>query len=90
MFPDDTNITNSHKSTARFHGEVNHDLNSFQNWPLANQLSLNVLKTDTRSTVYNAVIKPLFDKCDLVRGNLSKTLTTRLQKLQNRAASIIT
>ena len=45
MFPDDTNITNSHKSTARFHGEVNHDLNSFQNWPLANQLSLNVLKT---------------------------------------------
>ena len=46
MFPDDTNITNSHKSTARFHREVNHDLNSFQNWPLANQLSLNVLKTE--------------------------------------------
>ena len=46
MFPDDTNITNAHKSTARFHGEVNHDLNNFQNWPLANQLSLNLLKTE--------------------------------------------
>ena len=46
MFADDTTITNSHKSTARFHREDNHDLNNFQNWPLANQLSLNVLKTE--------------------------------------------
>ena len=46
MFADDTNITNSHKSTARFHREVNHDLNNLRNWPLANQLSLNVLKTE--------------------------------------------
>ena len=45
-FADDTAITNSHKSTARFHREVNHDLNNLQNWPLANQLSLNVLKTE--------------------------------------------
>ena len=45
-FADDTTITNSHKSTARFHGEVNHDLNNLQNWLLANQLSLNVLKTE--------------------------------------------
>ena len=46
MFVDDTTITNSHKSTAPFHREVNHDLNNFQNWPLANQLILNVLKTE--------------------------------------------
>ena len=46
MFVDDTIITNSHNSTARFHREVNHDLNNFQNWPLANQLSLNVLKRE--------------------------------------------
>ena len=45
MFADDT-ITNSHKSTARFHREVYLDLNNFQNWPLPNQLSLNVLKTE--------------------------------------------
>ena len=46
LFADDTTITNSHKSTARFHREVNHDLNNLRNWPLANQLSLNVLKTE--------------------------------------------
>ena len=40
--------------------------------------------------IYNAVIKPLFDYCDVVWGNLNKTLTARLQKLQNRAARIIT
>ena len=38
MFADDTTITNSHKSTARFHREDNHDLNNLQ--LLANQLSL--------------------------------------------------
>ena len=31
-----------------------------------------------------------FDYCDIVWGNLNKTLTARLQKLQNRAARIIT
>ena len=48
MFEDDTTITctNSHKSTARLHREVNHDLNNLQNWLLANPLSLNVLKTE--------------------------------------------
>ena len=39
---------------------------------------------------FNAVIKPLFDYCDVVWGNLNKTLTARLQKFQNRAARIIT
>ena len=48
MFADDTTITNSHKSTARFHREVNLEMNNLQNWPLADQLSLNVLKTEYR------------------------------------------
>ena len=167
MFADDTTITNSHKSTARLHREVNHDLDNLQNWLLANHLSLNFLKTEymyfatdynlsnlgifaidpwkiaigeqpitrvqsTKSlgvvfdqrlvweehvdslckrvssgldtlkqarqcvpqdrllTIHNAPIKPLFDYCDVVWGNLKKTLTTRLQNLQNRAARIIT
>ena len=167
MFADDTTITNSHKSTARLHREVNHDLDNLQNWLLANQLSLNFLKTeymyfatdynlsnlgifaidpwkiaigeqpitrvqstkslgvvfdqrlvweehvdslckrvssgldalkqarqcvpqDTLLTIHKALIKPLFDYCDVVWGNLKKTLTTRLQNLQNRAARIIT
>ena len=46
MFADDTTITNCDKSTARLHREINHDLNNLQNWLLANQLSLNVLKTE--------------------------------------------
>ena len=36
------------------------------------------------------LIKPLFDYCDVVWGNLNKTLTRRLQKLQNRVTRFIT
>ena len=45
---------------------------------------------NTLITIYSALIKPLFDYCDIVWGNLNKALTARLQKLQNRAARIIT
>ena len=45
---------------------------------------------NTLLTIYNALVKPLFDYCDTVWGNLNKSLTARLQKLQNRAARIIT
>ena len=45
---------------------------------------------ETLITIYNALIKPLFDYCDIVWGNLNSTLSARLQKLQNRAARIIT
>ena len=53
MFADDTTITNSHKSTARFHRGDNHDLNNLQ--LLANQLSLNVLKTEYKYFVSNYI-----------------------------------
>ena len=33
---------------------------------------------DTLLTIYDAVIEPLFDYCDVVWGNLNKTLTARL------------
>ena len=39
--------------------------------------------------IYNALIQPLFDYCDVVWGNINKGLTDRLQKLQNRAARVI-
>ena len=45
---------------------------------------------ETLITIYNALIKPLFDVCDAVWSNLNCTLKARLQKLQNRAARIIT
>ena len=45
---------------------------------------------DTLLTIHNAVIKPLFDYCDVVWGNLNKTLAARLLKLPNRAARFVT
>jgi len=45
---------------------------------------------NTLITIYKSLIEPVFDYCDVVWGNLNRTLTTRLQELQNRAARIIT
>ena len=44
----------------------------------------------TAITIYNSLIQPLFDYCDIVWDNCSITSKTRLQKLQNRAARVIT
>ena len=40
--------------------------------------------------IYSSLILPLFDYCDAVWANLNKGLSSKLQKLQNRAARIIT
>ena len=40
--------------------------------------------------IYNALVQPHFDYCSIVWGNCGKTLSERLQKLQNRAARILT
>ena len=40
--------------------------------------------------VYNAVILPLFDYCDIAWSNLLQQDIDRLQPLQNRSARIIT
>ena len=40
--------------------------------------------------IYSALIQPHFDYCNLVWGNCGKTLSDRLQKLQNRAARVLT
>ena len=40
--------------------------------------------------IYNALVQPHFDYCSIVWGNCGKTLPERLQKLQNRAARILT
>ena len=45
---------------------------------------------DTALTIYNSLIQPIFDYCDVVWDNLSSTSAQRLQKLQNRAARVIT
>ena len=45
---------------------------------------------DTLKILYNTLFLPYFDYCCLVCNNCSITLKTSLQKLQNRAARIIT
>ena len=44
----------------------------------------------TLNSVYRSLVQPYFDYCSLVWGNCSKTRAEQLQKLQNRAARIIT
>ena len=39
--------------------------------------------------VYNSLIQPRFDYCNLVWGNCNKGLSEKLQGLQNRAARIL-
>ena len=40
--------------------------------------------------IYNSLEKPYFDYCNVVWGNCNKTLAYKLQKLQNRAARVLT
>ena len=40
--------------------------------------------------IYNSIVQSNFDYCSLIWGNCGKTLSDKLQKLQNRAARVIT
>ena len=40
--------------------------------------------------MYNALVMPHFNYCGAVWGNINKGLADKLQKLQNRAARILT
>ena len=40
--------------------------------------------------IYNALIQPHFDYCSVVWGNCSIKLSDKVQKLQNRAATVLT
>ena len=45
---------------------------------------------ETLKSVYNSLVQPYFDYCNIVWGDCSKTRVDKLQRLQNRAARIIT
>ena len=40
--------------------------------------------------IYNSMVQPHFDYCNVVWGNSSKILSSKLQKLQSRIAHILT
>ena len=44
----------------------------------------------TLLSIYNSLVQPHFDYCSSVWGSCSKNLSQKLQKLQNRAARVIT
>ena len=48
------------------------------------------LNPNLLTSVYNSMVKPHFDYCCVVWDSIDKTLADQLQKLQNRAARIIT
>ena len=48
------------------------------------------LTINKRKFLLNRLVQSLFDYCSLVWGNCGKTLSNNLQKLQNRAARVIT
>ena len=48
------------------------------------------ISKSTARQIYQALILPLFDYCSPVWDELSVTLSDKLQKLQNRAARVIT
>lgn len=50
----------------------------------------NILSLPQLVSLYNALITPYFDYCSTVWGNCGTVLSNKLQKLQNRAAPIIT
>ena len=45
---------------------------------------------DTRMNMYYALVMPYFNYCSTVWGNIGKGLSDKFQKLQNRAARILT
>ena len=49
----------------------------------------NFVDRETLSSIYNALVRPHFDYCSDVWDTLGVGLSSRLQKLQNRAARII-
>ena len=48
------------------------------------------ISVKTALQIYHALIRPYFDYCSSVWGECSVTLCDKLQKLQNRAARVIT
>ena len=45
---------------------------------------------DTKVNKYNTLVMPYFNYCSAVWGNINKGLADKLQKMQNRAARVLT
>ena len=50
----------------------------------------NLVPYGTLHSIYQALVQPHFNYCNIVWGNCRVTLQDKLRKLQNRAASVLT
>ena len=75
MFADDTNLT---YASNNIH-EINHNFNEDLDVPFT-----------TMQLIYNCLVQPYFDYCPAVWDSCSSYLANKLQKLQNRAARVLT
>ena len=57
---------------------------------MSKNASSGISPMQTSITIYNSLVQHLFDYCDVVWDNMPFTTVHRLQKLQNRAARVIT
>ena len=48
------------------------------------------VKKESLELMYQSLVLPYFDYCSLIWGNCNQTLKGKIQRLQNRAARIIT
>ena len=80
-----------HKPSTTWDNQIKHISSKVSNGLrmlyLARKLTDN---QETLKTIYYSLVQPYFDYCDVVWGDRSKTRADKLQKLQNRAARIIT
>jgi hypothetical protein len=53
-------------------------------------LKLSFVPDTTLQFIFNSLVQPHFDYCCVVWDNCNKTLADKLQKLQNRAARVLT
>ena len=58
-------------------------------WPKLRR-SKDLLDSNTLKAIYSAIVLPHFDYCALVWDNCPLALKNKLEKLQNKAAGIIT
>ena len=64
--------------------------NSFWYWHYRICRPFVPIETLKYAYMYNTIVQPHFANCDVVWGNCNATLASKLQKLQNHAARILT
>ena len=90
MYPDDTHITYAGADLSSIQSNLNHDLSNLSKWLTSNKLTLNSTKTEFLFICSRQRLSTLPDTLKLSINNVPINRFDRLQKLQNRAARVLT